>query len=295
MTLCEDSWPPKPGRIIAQIPSTFNVPYSAGRWSDLFDKALDLHSSGWASRISYASLKPSHNDEILDPFCIEMETQLSATDIQTAWLVQAECILDNIEQQHEIGSIPYFSFNVQPYFWSLDENGAQPMSPTTQTLLGLPLFKASVSGGKQWSTEEHMAVSQYLRLKGFSEVNYSRKRGYPLLEAPKNVVSNDEFEIVDAVSDDTGDDWELIPQDKACQSSVSKAQWLPRSAHCVNSHFHNSDCIQVQKTPRERLRQNRSLSSLNPKGTIEEPISPQSFTRHLENPVYVGNITLDGA
>jgi hypothetical protein len=102
----------------------------------------------------------------------------------------------------QIDSTPYFSFNPQPYFWSFDENGAQPMSRTTQELLGLPSFEATVTGGRQWSTTEHKAVSQYLKLKGFSSgLRYARKQGYPLFEAAKSMVESDEFEIIETVSD----------------------------------------------------------------------------------------------
>ncbi|KAF9058310.1 hypothetical protein BDP27DRAFT_596468 [Rhodocollybia butyracea] len=142
-----------------------------------------------------------------------------------------------------------------------------------------------------------MAVSQYLKLKGFSSgVEYSHKYGYPLFKTPKNIVPDDEFEIIEAVSDsecvlkyvfltsslplhyvhkDTGDDWELIPEDKVDQSSesdVSNAQWLRWSMHCVNSHSHNSDCAKNNKAPKQRLRRTRSLASFNTKGIIQEPI-----------------------
>ncbi|KAF9070288.1 hypothetical protein BDP27DRAFT_1362752 [Rhodocollybia butyracea] len=250
MTVSDESYyPRKPGRIIAQIPSTSKVPYLVGRWKN-WGKALELHSSGW-TRLLYVSRE----------HCLlecEMKAQLSTDELQAAWLAQAECILENIEQRYvmfsskitmrliqhsargpsgprtftsvfcnqkmylfiapvnvtEIESVPYFSFDVQPYFWSLDENGARPMSPTTQGLLGLPSFRASVSGGKWWSTVEQKAVSQYLKLKGISGVKYSHKRGYPLFKAPNNTVANDGFEIIEAVPDAIGDDWELIPENE---------------------------------------------------------------------------------
>jgi hypothetical protein len=102
----------------------------------------------------------------------------------------------------EIKSIPYFSFNVQPYFWSFDEDGAQPISHTTQDLLGLPSFQPFVHEGKQWTTVDHMAVSRYLKLKGFSSgLEYSLKHGYPLFEASRSTIENDEFEIIETVSD----------------------------------------------------------------------------------------------
>ncbi|KAF9073422.1 hypothetical protein BDP27DRAFT_1445053 [Rhodocollybia butyracea] len=250
--------PPKPRRIIAQISPTSKVPYLVGRWINIFGTALELHSSGWA-RVLYGSEKP-----LYPSFRCDIKAHLSTNDIQSAWLSQAECILENIEQKYvlfsseikmtldtmsqprmgpnsykntylfiapvevtEIESIPYFSFNVQPYFWSFDENGAQPISRTTQDLLGLPSFEARVAGGKSWSTIEHMAVSQYLKSKGFSSgMKYSCKHGYPLFQGPENTVTNDEFEIIEAVKD-TEDDWELIPEDKVYHSSdVSMNQWL---------------------------------------------------------------------
>jgi hypothetical protein len=94
---------------------------------------------------------------------------------------------------------------------------------------------------------------------------------------------------------DMGDDWEIIFKDKVYQTSggnaletltklitislfncefagVSKAQWLPWSLHCINSHLHSSDCAQANKTHIQRLRRSRSLSSVNTEGVIQEPI-----------------------
>ncbi|KAF9058312.1 hypothetical protein BDP27DRAFT_1433058 [Rhodocollybia butyracea] len=260
MTISNDfDYLAKPEQIIAQIPSTLKMPYFVEGWKNRCGKAPELHSSGWG-RVSHVSSEEPYffDNEIKSP-------HLSTNAIQTAWLAQAECILENIEQRYvlfsstinmilssqtigpriapvfwdrniylfiapvnvtEIESIPYFSFNnVQPYFWSLDENGAQPISRTTQDLLGLPSFQASITGVKWWPTIEHVAVSQYLKLKGFSSgVKYSRKHGYPLFKSPENTVADDGFEIIEAVLDDTGDDWELIPENKAYDSSGENSE-----------------------------------------------------------------------
>ncbi|KAF9077461.1 hypothetical protein BDP27DRAFT_469233 [Rhodocollybia butyracea] len=78
-------------------------------------------------------------------------------------------------REFAISSIPHFSLHDPPYFWSMDQLGATPMSQETQTLLGtFPEFQPYIHGNN-WDDLQYLAVSKYIRYRGFnpSESKYA--------------------------------------------------------------------------------------------------------------------------
>ncbi|KAE9404306.1 hypothetical protein BT96DRAFT_917053 [Gymnopus androsaceus JB14] len=283
-------YPLRPGRIIAQV-DTYKVPYSIGRWN-INSEPGELHSTGWTRFLPYS--------QSLCSVDMEIQTQMSAHDLQVAWVVQAAHILENIDQKYtlfssrinmslrstqqvlskhplwirlpflfiapvkitEIESIPYFSFHNEPYFWSFDLNGIQKISHTTQMLLGLPSFVPGVFGGMHWSTSEHTAVSQYLRSKGFSSgLKYSCKQGYPLFKVPKSNVQVESEEFeIIEAVSDVTDNADVLVEEDWAFISDNQSC---HSSDDFEQHFSMIGCTQNHKLFNKKLRRTRSLSSFN--------------------------------
>ncbi|KAF9063410.1 hypothetical protein BDP27DRAFT_237959 [Rhodocollybia butyracea] len=135
-------------------------------------------------------------------------------------------------REFSISSIPYFSFNDPPYFWSMDPLGSVPMNQETQTLLGLGPLEMCVYGD-EWDRSQYLAVSEYIRYCGFnpSELEYAKAQGYPIFEVP----DDKEFEIVDLeqcrkdckIDESTGDNWEFVSR------NVSQHSVLHDGSECV--------------------------------------------------------------
>ncbi|KAL0573873.1 hypothetical protein V5O48_008075 [Marasmius crinis-equi] len=69
-----------------------------------------------------------------------------------------------------------------PFYWSLDPDGGQPLPEERLKDHGITKFDVTIWLGRCWEKSHYAAVREYLRLENQEPIQFARDHGYPILQ-----------------------------------------------------------------------------------------------------------------